>query len=770
MRAMLPMVRQAVHVPGAPRGGARDAAIAMRRVRALTTTAGAASWGRGSSAVSGQLREAEERANMYPDHPPYQAAYSQLLNRAGMHEEVLRRYESGKFAFGREGLPEVMEATTALFGSGSASFDGLAEGRHHAGGQGFGGRGHPPPPPPGGVRPQGQASQTVALGSEAAPLSVTVVPGRMGTRDYIALGFRVLSGALVLFLLWRLLNMAPGEDGGMLGALGGKTKAVDEDGAVPDVSFEDVKGVDDAKKELQDVVAYLREPERFQALGARVPRGVLLTGPPGTGKTLLARAVAGESGVKFYNKSAAEFEEVFVGLGAKRVRELFESAKANSPAIIFIDEIDAVGGKRRSAGMGRAGTERQTLNQLLAAMDGFDKHDNVIVIAATNDPESLDSALRRPGRFDSTVDVSPPDVAGRVETFQLYLGRVTVAEGVDATTLAKATPGFTGAQIEAIVNSAAIIAASRGASEVDMGDLEEAMDKSWMGPAHRSRKKTAAMMRLTAFHESGHTLAALLTPGAKELHKVTVLGRGSAGGVTHFFADDSAPQSRHKLLADMDVAFGGLVAEELCNGYDNVTTGPFSDLQHATEVARRYVKYFGMSKVGFSQYSQEHQESEAHKERVDEEVERLLQESYARVKSLLQANWHKVSLLAEALTERETLTAEEVRVVTEGGSLPSLEQVLAKKQAERGAAQPTEGKAAQAGAGQASGKGKTGDSKPPTGGIGWLMPPVGMPSPESIWGSKEASPATEGGVDSSSSAASSGGEGSSAGEGPRRWV
>lgn len=674
-----------------------------------------------------------------------------------MHDEVLRRAQSGAFAQDGDVMAEVSAAQSAA---------GMQ--RHSGYSQSY----SAPPPPPsysgaGYSQPQGAAYQAAAygqqqshsgygdsgsgggsskryLGSQTAPISVQLVPAKIGPRDVLAFLLRFVAMGLVLTIAWRLMSQSGGDDGIMSAFGGSRSKAVDEDGAVPDVKFDDVKGVDDAKKELLDVVEFLRNPERFQKLGARVPKGVLLTGPPGTGKTLLARAVAGESGVKFFNKSAAEFEEVFVGLGAKRVRELFETAKANAPAIIFIDEIDAVGGKRKASPGGRPGSERQTLNQLLAAMDGFDKHDNVIVIAATNDPDSLDSALRRPGRFDSTVQVSPPDMAGRVETFKLYLDKVTLAAGVDPMTLAKATPGFTGAQIEAIVNSAAIMAASRGAESVDMFDLEEAMDKQWMGPAHRSRKKTEEMMRLTAFHEAGHTLAALYTHGAKELHKVTVLGRGNAGGVTHFFADDSAPANRTKLIADMDVAFGGLVAEELCNGYENVTTGPFGDLQQATDVARRYVKYFGMSKVGFSQYSQDHEGSEAYKQRVDEEVEALLQASYKRCKALLQGRWHEVARLADSLVERETLTADEVQVVIKGGKLKPLEEVLAQREAAR--KEDTQEGAVSVPKG-AQGPG----GKAPSGGArGWL-PPLGVPSAASIFGGGKAEPVAEGAATDTSS-------------------
>jgi len=436
------------------------------------------------------------------------------------------------------------------------------------------------------------------------------------------------------------------------------------------------------------VVDYLQHPEKFAAVGAHIPKGVLLSGPPGTGKTLLARAVAGEAGVKFFARSASEFEEMLVGLGARRVREMFETAKKEAPAIIFIDEIDAMGAKRGRVSVG-SGSERQTLNQLLACMDGFSKTDNVIVIAATNNPEVLDDALVRPGRFDSRVDVPLPDVRGRREIIDLYLGRVQVGEGIDSALLAAATPGMSGAAIATMINSAAIAAAKAGRRTITPEDLEEARDKTWMGPAMRSRRRTLSEMELTAYHEGGHTLAGLLTPASQELHKVTILPRGPAGGVTFFLEDDNAMTTRAQLLARLDVAMGGRVAEELIYGYDQVTTGASSDMQSASRIARAYVKRFSMGAHAIATYTQDDGDtSESVRSRIDGEVELLLSESYERVSKLLAENRPMLDRLAKALMQHETLTAEECRAVAvEGKALPAPEDLVkARRAAARGLA------------------------------------------------------------------------------------
>ncbi|RYG41105.1 AAA family ATPase, partial [archaeon] len=366
-------------------------------------------------------------------------------------------------------------------------------------------------------------------GSRTNPLVVEAVPMRSSALVSV---LRMAMWLAVGYFLYTSMNKAM--TGGALAQLTGE--GAEEVTDVPTTRFADVKGVDEAKQELEDVVSFLRDPEKYRRLGAKVPRGVLLTGPPGTGKTLLARAVAGEARCKFYSKSASEFEEMFVGLGARRVRDLFTAARKNAPAIIFIDEIDALGGKRRMSA--NSGSERQTLNQLLSSMDGFSKNENVIVIAATNTPDILDAALVRPGRFDTSVMVPLPDVKGRKEIIDLYLSRVVVSNEIDSELLARATPGFSGAQIEAMVNSAALMAANRGADEISMVDIEEARDKVIMGPAKKSRVQKPETMRMTAFHEGGHTLAALLTPGANPLHKVTILPRGMSGGATWSLPSD----------------------------------------------------------------------------------------------------------------------------------------------------------------------------------------------------------------------------------------
>lgn len=511
------------------------------------------------------------------------------------------------------------------------------------------------------------------LGSDERPIAVRQVPGPMSFWDKVSLFMRFLMGAFLLYSLFNFQRQMSGAGGkgGITDMLGGGAAQVEE-AEVPETRFVDVRGVDEAKRELQDVVEYLRDPDKFSRLGAKLPKGVLLTGPPGTGKTLLARAVAGEAGVKFYNKSASEFEEMLVGLGARRVRDLFAAAKKNAPAIIFIDEIDAMGSKRGRMSIG-TGSERQTLNQLLACMDGFTKSDNVVVIAATNNPEILDPALVRPGRFDASVSVTLPDIKGRREILELYLSKVPVAPDVDPGILAAATPGMAGAALANMVNIAAIEAAKRGSPLVTLQDLEEARDKSWMGPALRSRVRTTEELRLTAYHEGGHTIAGLLTKAAQELHKVTILARGGAGGVTFFLSDDSNMLTREQLLARLDVAMGGRVAEELVFGKERVTTGAGSDMHSASRIARAYVKTYSMSELGLTTFdnSEDGRASSTVKARIDSEVEKLLQASYARVTRLLTDNRAALDRLADALMEHETLTADECRRVMAGEKLPS---------------------------------------------------------------------------------------------------
>ena len=519
------------------------------------------------------------------------------------------------------------------------------------------------------------------MGTRTNPVVVEAYPGK---RDFSAALVRFLSTAGLLGLAYYLFagSMTKSMGGGLGQFIGDGAEEVTE---IPTTRFGDVKGVDEAKAELEDVVAFLRDPEKYRRLGAKVPRGVLLTGPPGTGKTLLARAVAGEAGCKFYSKSASEFEEMLVGLGARRVRDLFAAARKNAPAIIFLDEIDALGGKRKVSIGG--GSERQTLNQLLSSMDGFTKNENVIVIAATNSPEILDAALVRPGRFDTTVNVPLPDVKGRQEIIELYLTKVVVSKDLDAALLARATPGFSGAQLEAMINSAALMAANRGADEISMVDMEEARDKVIMGPAKKGRVQKAETINMTAYHEGGHTLTALLTRGANPLHKVTVLPRGMSGGATWSLPADEEYRTKENLLAEIDVAMGGRAAEELLNGADKITTGAGSDMQKASELARAIVTRLSMSDLGLTTYT-EKDPSPDKQALIDEEVERILRDSYTRVYTLLTNHRLELDRLAKALVEYETLSAEECREVIAGKALPPMKSKWSAATARKGAATP----------------------------------------------------------------------------------
>jgi ATP-dependent metalloprotease FtsH len=522
----------------------------------------------------------------------------------------------------------------------------------------------------GSALPASSPSSAILQGTRDNPVVV-----EMSTKgSWLKTLVTVLWMCLLLVMLYNYMKM-----GGGVGPLASLTNDISEEVTeIPSVKFSDVMGVDEAKHELEDVVDFLRDPERFRRLGAKVPRGLLLTGPPGTGKTLLARAVAGEAGCKFYSKSASEFEEMLVGLGARRVRDLFAAAKKNAPAIIFIDELDAMGAKRRvSAG---ASNDRQTLNQLLASMDGFSKNENVIVIAATNTPDMLDPALIRPGRFDVRVNVPLPDVKGRKDIFDLYLSKVVVSPIIDSELLARATPGFSGAQIEAMINSAALMAAQRDADFIEMADMEEARDKIIMGPGKRSKVSKLEQLKLVAFHEAGHTLASLFTKGSDDLHKVTILPRGFSGGATYYLPKDDELKSKTNILAAIDTAMGGRVAEELVFGPDNITTGAGSDMQNATRYARAFCMSFSMSSLGLSSYNDENRPSPDRMALIDAEVEEILQDSYKRVFSLLSKNRSTLDRLANTLLEYETLSAEEVKDVVAGKTLPSLKEKLISSQ------------------------------------------------------------------------------------------
>jgi cell division protease FtsH len=465
----------------------------------------------------------------------------------------------------------------------------------------------------------------------------------------------------------------------------GKSKAKLLTGDTPKVTFADVAGADEAKEELEEIIEFLRDPQKYTRLGGRLPKGVLLVGPPGTGKTLLARAVAGEAGRPFFSMSGSDFVEMFVGVGASRVRDLFEQGKAHAPCIIFIDEIDAVG-RHRGAGLGGGHDEReQTLNQLLVEMDGFESNEGVILIAATNRPDVLDPALLRPGRFDRQVVVDLPDLRGREEILRVHLRKVPVADDVDVTVIARGTPGMSGADLANLVNEAALLAARRSADKVYLADLEEAKDKVMLGAERKSMVMKDAEKRNTAYHEAGHAVCAIKTPGCDPLHKVTIVPRGRALGLAFTLpVEDRYSITRQQLEAMLVMTYGGRVAEELVFGHDKVTTGAANDIQKATSLARRYVSQWGLSdaigpvlvgdneqEVFLGRELSRHREvSERTAQLVDAEVTRLLNESYGRAKQTLIDNRDLLERMAEALLERETLTAEDAEMLVRGQTLP----------------------------------------------------------------------------------------------------
>jgi len=463
----------------------------------------------------------------------------------------------------------------------------------------------------------------------------------------------------------------------------GKSKARLMGDKARKVTFEDVAGIDEAKQELQEIVDFLKDPQKFQRLGGRIPRGVLLIGPPGTGKTLLAKAISGEADVPFFSISGSDFVEMFVGVGASRVRDMFEQAKKNAPCIIFMDEIDAVG-RHRGVGMGGGNDEReQTLNQLLVEMDGFEENESVILVAATNRPDILDPALLRPGRFDRQVVVPNPDVNGREQILKVHMRKVPLAPNVEPRVIARGTPGFSGADLANLVNEAALMAARRGKLVVSMNEFEQAKDKVMMGTERRSMVMTEEEKKLTAYHEGGHAIIAHYTPDSDPIHKATIIPRGRAlGMVMRLPEGDRISMSRSRLFADLKVSMGGRLAEELIFGHDKVTTGASSDIKMATNIARRMITEWGMSdRLGFQSYGAQDDGylgnraapkvlSESTSQIVDEEVAKILDACYQETKNLLKEKINSLHQLAQALLERETLTGEEIKIVLEGGTLP----------------------------------------------------------------------------------------------------
>jgi cell division protease FtsH len=492
----------------------------------------------------------------------------------------------------------------------------------------------------------------------------------------------ILIGAIWFFMLRQM------QSGGNKALSFGKSRARLLSMQQKKVTFKDVAGVDEAKEELKEIIDYLREPQKFQKLGGRIPKGVLLVGPPGTGKTLLARAVAGEANVPFFSISGSDFVEMFVGVGASRVRDLFEQGKKNAPCIIFIDEIDAVG-RHRGAGLGGGHDEReQTLNQLLVEMDGFESNDGVILVAATNRPDVLDPALLRPGRFDRRVVVGLPDVRGREEVLRVHVKKVPISDDVNLNVLARGTPGFSGADLANMVNEAALNGARLNRKQVTMYDFELAKDKVLMGAERKSMLLTDEEKRVTAYHEAGHALVSFLRDHSDPIHKVTIIPRGMALGVTVYLPDDRHNYTRDYLETRLATAYGGRVAEEIF--LNQMSTGAGSDIETATDLARRMVCEFGMSRLGPLTFGKKEEQiflgreiaqhrdfSEETARQIDLEVRRYIDEAYQSAYTLIDTHKDAMHRLSAALLERETIDADEVKLLIEGKELPPMRSSLA---------------------------------------------------------------------------------------------
>ncbi len=487
---------------------------------------------------------------------------------------------------------------------------------------------------------------------------------------YQALPFLLILG--IAFFVLRQMQ----KGGGASGAMGfGKSKAKLLTEKHGKVTFEDVAGIDEAREELQEIVEFLKDPHKFSRLGGKIPKGALLVGSPGTGKTLLARAIAGEAGVPFFSISGSDFVEMFVGVGASRVRDMFEQAKKNAPCIVFIDEIDAVG-RSRGAGLGNQNDEReQTLNQLLVEMDGFEANEGVIIVAATNRPDVLDPALLRPGRFDRQVVVPRPDIDGRVKILDVHMKKVPLAPDVDGRIIARGTPGFSGADLANLVNEAALLAARRGKRLVAMQEFEDAKDKVMMGTERKSMVMTEDEKKMTAYHEAGHAIVAVHEPASDPIHKATIIPRGRALGMVMRLPErDSYSYHRDKMHANLAVSMGGRVAEELIFGHDKVSSGASSDIQYATTLARDMVTQWGMSdEMGPLQYEERNDSylgygmaqrsamSDETAKKIDAEIRKLVEGGHSRATGLLKKHNKQLHLLANALLEFETLSGDEIK-------------------------------------------------------------------------------------------------------------
>lgn len=606
------------------------------------------------------LAHMEQTANNNPQSATAQNAFYSALLRGNMPEILIERYNTNRFATSPACEQLYMRALERVGAAESGAAGAVAGSRMsnenlQAVGQAVAARGQG-----GNISISRQGS-----GAKKEPLYV-VVDESLGNTVFKWVKFLLVFGlvcymSLVMFTLFI-------EATGVIKKVGGSQNAE----AKPELQktkFTDVHGCDEAKEELQELVEFLKAPDKFSTLGGKLPKGVLLVGPPGTGKTLLARAVAGEAGVPFFYMSGSEFDEVYVGVGAKRVRDLFTAARGKSPAIIFIDELDAIGSKRHERDAAYA---KQTLNQLLTELDGFDQDTGVVIIGATNFPQSLDKALTRPGRFDRNVNVGLPDVRGRVAILNHHLKNIRVDTEVDATVLARGTPGFSGAELENIVNQAAVHASKAKAKKVMMEDLIWAKDKVLMGAERRSAVIQQKDKVMTAYHEGGHALVAMLTKETTPLYKATIMPRGHALGLTQMLPElDKVSETKKEMMAQIDVCMGGKVAEELIYGADNVTTGASSDIQSATRIAYMMVTQAGMSdKLGNIDLSSDYARlSSETKQEIEKEVRRLVEEGRERAMKLLTTNRVQLERLANALVEYETLGKDEMEAVVRGEKL-----------------------------------------------------------------------------------------------------
>ncbi|ORY93605.1 peptidase family M41-domain-containing protein [Syncephalastrum racemosum] len=600
-----------------------------------------------------RLHQLQQEAEAAPHNPRAQAALYQELRHARRNTELISRFEEGRYAADEECYRHYVAALVET-GQQNKVIPDLMKRLQREGGKGDLAEALA------GARKLGEPG---AGSTQKDPIYVIVEEAR----GYIL--WRVLRWIGVTFTyafcLLTILSLAL-ENSGLL-----KTTTTPQTEYEPSsqqvVKFSDVQGCDEAKQELEELVQFLKDPHRFTELGGKLPKGVLLTGPPGTGKTLLARAVAGEAGVPFFFMSGSEFDEMYVGVGARRVRDLFAAARRKAPSIVFIDELDAIGSKRNPKD---STYMKQTLNQLLVDLDGFSQSEGVIFIAATNFPELLDKALVRPGRFDRMVNVPLPDVRGRMQILKHHMKSVMMAPDVDVSVIARGTPGFSGAELANLINLAAIQASRESVREVDMRHLEFAKDKIIMGAERRSAVITDASKKLTAYHEGGHALVAYYTPGAMPLHKATIMPRGRALGMTVQLPEmDKDSFTRREFLAQLDICLGGRIAEELIFGPENVTSGAHSDIVKATEVAKRMVRHYGMSdKVGPVEYDDEDmlQLSTETKQLIESEIKHFVTKAEGRARDILTSHTEELHRLAKALIEYETLSQQEIIDVIQG--------------------------------------------------------------------------------------------------------